>query len=106
MNRRIAFLLTGLLLGTLDACPPTLGPVPAGPEREEWIAEHMRELEKLRQTFLRIPEGAPKTATRPTTVEMVDSVKTDESYKVVLAVLGIPHIREGQGQSPRHHEIP
>lgn len=66
--------------------------VPNDPwERQVWISENYSKLKELQFSMLKLPADYPRESSRSVSKELAEAVGHGSSFKVVLAVLGMPH---------------
>ncbi|MEI6604773.1 MAG: hypothetical protein WCP35_05650 [Verrucomicrobiota bacterium] len=89
-----------LLIGILPV--GALEPMPINePAKSDWIFENFDALERLQDSLLKIPDDFPKDARKDVLKTAASKIKHGMSFKIVLALLGLPHevidIRAGSG---------
>jgi len=91
MKRFLLATVSGLLIlsawsrGDETAIPPD-----EGAKRDDWIFEHYTDLCTRQFELLRLSKDYPKEAVRPVSPDLAAKIKIGTSFKIVLAVLGLP----------------
>lgn len=93
--KRLLFVVFGILTlcdwsrGDEEVIPPN-----EGSKRDEWIIKHYDELLKRQSDLLRLPKEYPKEAIRRISPDLAAKIQVGTSFKIVLAVFGLPSEQE------------
>ena len=61
------------------------------PQRSEWISENINDIVRSQNRILEISNDVPDEAKKILLLKSADGVKLKVSFKIVLAILGVPH---------------